>query len=76
MKLYGDLEKILITADQIKDVLDADAIKGNPDLFYKRHALAMAGFDIDKIIAKGKQTKRTRANVSFGKAEYHYDFEF
>ena len=65
-----------VTADQIKDVLDTDAIKGNSDLFYKRHALAMAGFDVDKIIAKGKQTTRTKANVSFGKAEYHHDFEF
>ena len=34
------------------------------------------GFDPDKIMAKGKQTKRTRAKVSFGVADYHYDYEF
>ena len=34
------------------------------------------GFDPDKIMAKGKQTKRTRAKVSFGIADYHYDYEF
>ena len=65
-----------VTADQIKDILDLKAVVTSPDLFYKRHALGMAGFDIEKIIEKGKQTKRTKANVSFGKAEYHYDFEF
>ena len=65
-----------VTADQIQDILDLKAVVTTPDLFYKRHALGIAGFDIDKIIEKGKQTKRTKANVSFGKAEYHYDFEF
>lgn len=34
------------------------------------------GFDPEKIMAKGKQTKRTRAKVSFGVADYHYDYEF
>lgn len=34
------------------------------------------GFDPDRIMAKGKQTKRTRAKVSFGVADYHYDYEF
>ena len=34
------------------------------------------GFDPDKIMAKGKQTKRTRAKVSFGVADYHCDYEF
>lgn len=34
------------------------------------------GFDEDVIRAKGSQTKYTRWNVSFGHAEYHYDYEF
>lgn len=38
--------------------------------------LATNGFDREKIIEKGKQTKYSRANVSFGKATYHYDYEF
>lgn len=54
-----------VTADDIKDIDD-----------YARLRLVLAGFDIDKIMAKGKQTKRYKANVSFGKADYHYDYEF
>lgn len=38
--------------------------------------LVVAGFDPDKIRAHGKQTKRRRANVSFGVASYYYDYEF
>lgn len=70
-----------VTAADVQDILDCDSVysnddSSNPDLLYKRHALRMAGFDLDKIVAKGKQTKRGKANVSFGKAEYYYDFEF
>lgn len=39
-------------------------------------ALAVAGWDFDKVRAKGKQTKRTRAKVSFGVADYYYDYSF
>lgn len=38
--------------------------------------LAVAGWDLDKVRANGKQTKRWKANVSFGVAEYYYDYEF
>lgn len=38
--------------------------------------LALNGFDIEKLLEKGKQTKRHRANVSFGVADYYYDYEF
>jgi hypothetical protein len=38
--------------------------------------LAVGGWDADKIRAKGKQTKRWKANVSFGVADYYYDYEF
>lgn len=38
--------------------------------------LAVGGWDADKIRAKGKQTKRWRAKVSFGVADYYYDYEF
>ena len=38
--------------------------------------LAVGGWDADKIRAKGKQTKRWKANVSFGVARYYYDYEF
>lgn len=32
--------------------------------------------DIDKLREKGKVTKYHRANVSFGTAQYHYDYSF
>lgn len=38
--------------------------------------LTMAGFNPDVIRAKGKQTKYSRAKVSFGVAEYYFDYEF
>jgi len=56
-----------ITADDIKDIED------NIDLKVR---LVMAGYDIDKIRKNGKQTRRYRANVSFGVANYHYDYSF
>lgn len=39
-------------------------------------SIVRCGFDPEKIMEKGKQTKRSRANVSFGIADYHYDYEF
>ena len=38
--------------------------------------LALAGFDLEKITAKGKQTRRYRDHVSFGVASYYYDYEY
>lgn len=38
--------------------------------------LAVGGWDIERIRAKGKQTKRWKANVSFGIARYYYDYSF
>ena len=38
--------------------------------------LSCEGFDFDKIAEHGKQTKRHRAKVSFGRANYYYDHEF
>ena len=38
--------------------------------------LVINGFDLDKVREKGKQTKYYRMNVSFGKADYYYDYEF
>lgn len=41
-----------------------------------RIRLVINGFDIDKIRQRGKQTKYSKANVSFGVADYYYDYEF
>ena len=34
------------------------------------------GFDPDVLHSKGKQTKYHKASVSFGVADYYYDYEF
>ena len=36
----------------------------------------VGGFDPDQILAKGKQTKYYKMNVSFGVADYYYDYSF
>lgn len=38
--------------------------------------LAHNGVDRDKLREKGKVTRRTRMNVSFGVADYYYDYSF
>lgn len=52
-----------------------DLEKCNGDIS-KEMQLQMAGFDLNVIREKGKQTKLTRANVSFGVARYYYDYSF
>lgn len=56
-----------ITAEDIADI--------DNDIDYKIR-LVINGFDIDKIRQRGKQTKLNKANVSFGVAEYYYDYSF
>lgn len=56
------------TWDEIKDRIDTD--------FEFRLRIVLGGFDPDVIKTKGKQTKRTKANISIGKASYYYDYEF
>lgn len=58
-------DEVTITSD----LLDRDDIETM--LF-----LAHNGVDADKLRAKGTLKKYHRAKVSFGKAEYHYDYEF
>ena len=60
---------VTITADDLPDHDDDDYVN-------KAVQMMVAGFDTDVIKAKGKQTKLTRAKVSFGKADYYYDYEF
>lgn len=38
--------------------------------------VALNGFDVEKIKKSGKQTKYKKMDVSFGIADYHYDYEF
>lgn len=60
------------TADDIREI---DAREGN-DRVDGIMWLCHNGFNRDKVLAKGKETKYHRANVSFGVAQYHYDYEF
>ena len=58
------------------DILDElEAAEGDEKF---RIALFLAHNDIDqdKLRQKGKITKYHRAHVSFGTADYHYDYEF
>ena len=48
----------------------------NSDNFQIRLWLCHNGFDIEKIRKNGKQTKYHKMNVSFGIADYYYDYEF
>ena len=61
-----------VTADEWLEA-KAEMEKGDP-----RYACSIVcnGFDPEKIMKNGKQTKRTRAKVSFGVADYYYDYEF
>lgn len=42
----------------------------------RKLVIAVNGFDANVIREKGKQTKYSRMNISFGKAEYYYDWSF
>lgn len=52
-----------------KDILENDDI----DI---RLFLAQNNIDADKLKKKGKVSRYRRANVSFGVAEYYFDYEF
>lgn len=41
-----------------------------------RFWVALNGFDVEKIKKNRKQTKYTKINISFGVADYYYDYEF
>lgn len=58
------------------NTLTAKDIEGIEEDFEWNLRVALAGFDINTIREKGKQTKRYRANISFGVADYYYDYEF
>lgn len=56
---------VRITSDILEDLT-----------FEKQLFLAHNDVDIDKLREKGKVTKYHKANVSFGHADYYYDYEF
>lgn len=58
---------VTVTAEDIKDFDNMDP--GD------RLRFVLGGWDLDKIRSKGKQTRRSRAKVSFGVADYYYCYE-
>jgi len=59
-----------ITPDEAKEIMDSNDI--DMKLWACHH-----GFNLPEIIESGKIKKSyDRMNVSFGKAEYYYDYEF
>lgn len=58
------------TPEEAKEIIESKDIR-------RQMWLCENGFMADEIIASGKtKTKYHRINISFGKAEYYYDFEF
>lgn len=53
-----------------------DSLEDEREKMHRKLNIALCGFDIDKIMEKGQQTKYRRENVSFGVADYYYDYEF
>lgn len=58
------------TTIRAEDIADID------DDMETKIRLVVGGWDLDRIREKGKQTKRWKANVSFGVARYYYDYSF
>ena len=55
---------------------EAEQIKASEDM-QAQISCALNGFNLDEIIETGKtKRKYTRVNVSFGTADYYYDYEF
>ena len=63
---------VTVTADILDEMETAD----NNRKFELSLFLAHNNIDPDKLRERGKVTKYHRVNVSFGKADYYYDFEF
>lgn len=72
MERRGDVWywSVTVTVEYLEQIEKGDNAQ------YELFRLAMNGFDVEKIKAKGYQTKRSKANVSFGVADYHYDWSF
>ena len=58
------------------NTLTSEDIVGIDDDMELRLRVVLSGFEPEKIKANGSQTRYRRANVSFGVAEYYYDYEF
>lgn len=65
-----------VTADILDDLKRAEETEDVNEEFRIALFLAHNGIDREKLREKGKVTKYHRMNVSFGTAEYYYDYSF
>ena len=65
-------QTITVEKDYIEQLEKADDTESKLQLC----KIMCHGFDTEKIKANGKQTKYFKKNVSFGVADYHFDYEF
>ena len=63
---------VTVTSDILEDLESENA----EERFRTQLFLCHNDIDIDKLRQKGKVTKYHRANVSFGIAQYYYDYSF
>jgi hypothetical protein len=67
--------KVVVTSD-ILDEIDREEAKGSDEWVRLVLFLAHNNIDRDVLREKGKVTRYHRWNVSFGVADYYYDYEF
>lgn len=63
---------IVVTDEILNNLESGDA----EQRLYTELFMAQNNIDADTLRAKKKVTRYRRANVSFGRADYHYDYEF
>ena len=64
------------TVNVTADLLDGIEEKSNDERLEIMLFLCHNNISQDELLEKGKITRYHRANVSFGVASYHYDYEF
>ena len=67
--------KVVVTSD-ILDEIDREEAKGSDEWVRLVLFLGHNGIDRDVLRDKGKVTRYHRWNVSFGVADYYFDYEF
>lgn len=63
---------VTVTKEQLEELENSE----NPMAKHQLVRIAVNGYSFDTIKSKGKQTKYYKKNVSFGVADYHYDYSF
>lgn len=63
---------VTVTADDVRDIEEQEGDEKIRGLVW----LCNLGIDKEVVLLKGKVTKYHRTNVSFGVADYYYDYEF